>query len=118
MDEPDQKHMKESIIEYYPNGELKHKIEYHPNGCKSYEQYYDLNGLFHRDDGLPDYQLWYENGSLFRTSYYTHGGPHNINNPTGIWFYKNGKINFKQYDIKGYPQSNKLNWNNCIKNII
>ena len=107
--------MKEDIIEYYPNGSIKHKITYHPNGNKSYDQFYNLQGNYHREQGLPDYQSWYENGILYHKTYYVYGKRHNINNPCVIEFGKNGKIQFKKYRIKGINY-NKLDWMNCIKN--
>jgi antitoxin component YwqK of YwqJK toxin-antitoxin module len=108
--------MKEDICEYYPNGELKHKIEYHPNGCKSCERYYDQDGKDHRDSYLPDYQTWYENGIPFIISFFVHGLEHNLNNPSWFEFSVNYKIVNKDYAINDINYS-KLKWTNQIKNI-
>jgi hypothetical protein len=108
--------MKEIILEYCPNGEIKHKIDCYDNGRKYRDQYYDKNGEYHRDSCLPDYHSWYENGMLFHKTYCVHGKLHNICNPADIWFRKNGKIDIKRYKIKdiGYF---KLQWQNYIKQI-
>ena len=108
--------MKKEILEYHPNGNIKHKITYYPNGNKHYEQFYDLQENFHRKPGLPDYQSWFKNGiSSFKT-YHVHGRYYNINNPASINFDFNGKIWRKIHNIKSRNYS-KLNWLNIIKNI-
>jgi antitoxin component YwqK of YwqJK toxin-antitoxin module len=118
LDEQYQKYMKKNICEYYPNGKLKHKIQFYPNGSKCSEQYYGQDGKDHRNKCLPDFQKWRENGYLQRQTFYTHGSEHNISNPADIWFNENGKIEDKFYYINDCYYDNKLDWNNCIKNII
>jgi hypothetical protein len=110
--------MKEDICEYYPNKQLKHKIGFHDNGCIWHEQYYDQNGEYHRNNCyLPDYQQWYDNGYLYRLTFYIHGDQHNICNPADIWYNENGKIDAKNYYICDNDCDNKLTWLNLIKNI-
>ena len=128
MDESDQKHMKEDIIEYhpngsikhrisyYPNGSIKHKTSYYPNGNKSYERFYDQKGYDHREPGLPDYQDWFDNGITYRKTYTVHGWYNNIYNPADIYFFNDGKIDIKYYQLNINYYS-KLNWQNSIKNI-
>ena len=108
--------MKEDLIEYYPNGSIKHRINFYPNGNKWYEQFYDKRGNCHRKQGLPDYQKWYENGITSYKTYYVHGKRYNINNPCIISFFKNGRILYKSYDLNNHKYS-KLGWQNKIKNI-
>jgi antitoxin component YwqK of YwqJK toxin-antitoxin module len=110
--------MKKDILEYYPNKQLKHKILFHPNGCKCSEHYFDQNGKDHRDNCLPDYQSWYENGYLYRMTFCAHGKYHNIHNPADIWYNENGKIEDKFYYINDTHFRNKLNWKNKIKQLI
>jgi antitoxin component YwqK of YwqJK toxin-antitoxin module len=107
--------MKENIIECYPNGEVKHKIKFYDNGRIWRKQYYDQNGEDHREDYLPDFYSWDPNGYTALITYYIHGGPHNINNPSCISF-DNGKIMDKRYSIND-NDNNKLQWLNQIKNI-
>ena len=108
--------MKEEIIKYYPNGGKKYQMSFYNNGNKLLEQYYNLQGNFHRDGGLPDYQEWYENGTHYKITYYAHGEFHNICNPCIIYFFENGKIGIKYYQINSHKYS-KLGWKNKIKNI-
>ena len=112
MDEPDQKYMKKGNIEYYPNGNKKYELSYYDNGCKNSEHYYDQNGKYHREDNLPDYHSWFQNGITYHKTYCIHGNYHNINNPADIYFHDNGKIRRKDYL---FP--NKLSWQNSIKQI-
>jgi hypothetical protein len=110
--------MKDTKIEYHPNKQLKHRIVYHPNGRKYREQYYGLDGKYHRDNScLPDYHSWYPTGITYHKTYCTHGNYHNICNPADIWFFQNGKIRGKYYNINGKLFDNKLTWMNLIKNI-
>jgi antitoxin component YwqK of YwqJK toxin-antitoxin module len=108
--------MKEEIIEYHPNGSIKHKIIFYSNGQKYHEQFYDQRGNFHRKQGLPDYQKWYDNGITCYITYYVHGRKHNIGNPNSIRFNDNGKIQYKSYRLNDKIYS-KLTWMNLIKNI-
>ena len=108
--------MKEEIIEYYPNGGIKHIINFYPNGNKYFEQFFDERGRSHREQGLPSYQSWYENGMQHFKTYYVHGYSYNIHNPASINFDRNGKIWGKDYALNNNNYS-KLNWQNVIKNI-
>jgi antitoxin component YwqK of YwqJK toxin-antitoxin module len=108
--------MKEDICEYYPNGELKHKIVFHLNGIIKSHQFYDENGGDHRDGGLPDYQEWHGNGMSFLISFFVHSLEHNINNPSWISTNVNCKIVEKDYAINDINYS-KLKWMNQIKAI-
>lgn len=107
--------MKEDIIEYHPNGKLKHKICFWENGNKRREDYYNENGLYHRIDG-PAYQVWHENGMLSYADFQINNIFHNKNNPTRIWYDKTGKKQFCQYWINNRLYS-RLEWLNQIKKI-
>ena len=107
--------MKKDIIEYHPNGCKKYQMSFYNNGNKRHEQYYDQQGNYHRNPGLPDYQQWYENGIAYNKTYTVHGRRHNIHNPCVISFFKNGRILYKSYDLNNNIYS-KLNWMNLIKN--
>lgn len=109
--------MKEPIFEYYPNGDLKAKFFYRSDEVKHCEMFYDEDGYWHREGNLPDYQEWHENGMLWRKSFYVHGKGDNLNNPADISFYKNGRIEYKEYILTGRHFSSKLQWHNYIKNI-
>jgi len=109
--------MKEDILEYYPNKQLKHKIEYHHNGCKKYERFFDENGNLHRIN-KPAIQEWYDNGIKSYESYRINRKSHNIYNPARIWYSQfGGKIWEKIYYINGNYYRNKLNWLKLIKKI-
>lgn len=106
----------EEILEYHPNGETKHKIWYYANGTIRSEQFYDENHQYHRENSLPDYQVWNEKGMLYRKVYTIHGETHNINVPADIHLGHNGKILWKSYWLNGIHHT-KLEWKNKIKNI-
>lgn len=91
-------------------------IEYYPNGCIKHEQFYDEQGNHHRESGLPADITWYKNGKTRYIMYVIHGRRHNINNPTGIRFNQNGKIWVKDYRLNKCWYI-KLNWMNQIKSI-
>jgi hypothetical protein len=110
--------MKDTKIEYHPNGELKHKFGVYDNDRKYREYFCDENGKFHREAGLPDHHSWYQNGITYHITFYIHGCRHNISNPADIWFSQNGKIGSKYYNIDNKQYfHNKLNWMNSIKTI-
>ena len=106
----------EDIIEYHPNGYKKHKIIFYSNGNKLYEQFYDQQEKYHREQGLPDYQKWHNNGITYYLTYYVHGKRHNIHNPCIIEFGENGKIVVKYYALDNFSGI-KLFWINSIKNV-
>jgi hypothetical protein len=95
----------------------EYKVTYHPNGRKHSEQYYDLQGEFHRDCCLPDYHSWYPTGISILITYYIHGVKYNLNNPCWIRFTEKGKIDDKYYDVNDKLYQNKLIWMNNIKKI-
>jgi antitoxin component YwqK of YwqJK toxin-antitoxin module len=107
--------MKVDIKEYYPNGELKHKIEFHPNNREYRECFYNEKGTLHRINA-PAKQYWYDNGFKRYESYFIKGSYHNICNPSRIWYFEFSKIRWKYYHINDNGD-NKLNWMNCIKKI-
>ena len=109
--------MKEDLIEYHPNGKIKHEISFWGNGQKYHEQFYDKRGNFHRKQGLPACQLWYSNERKSYASYGINGRYHNICNPARIWYFEFSKIWEKHYYINDNQFNNKLNWQNMIKNI-
>jgi antitoxin component YwqK of YwqJK toxin-antitoxin module len=110
--------MKKKILEYYPNGWLKHEITFHPNGRKFRECFYNKNRYYHNKLNNPAYQEWYDNGCKSYVSYFVNGCRHNIYNPARIWYTQfGGKINQKEYYINDFDLDNKLNWRKQIKNI-
>ena len=108
--------MKEDIIEYYPNDCIYHKIRFRECGNRWYEPFYDMEGRFHREQNLPTFQSWWPNKYRDQISYHTHGKRHNINNPSVIYFFVNGKIFAKLYCLNDQKYS-KLAWQEKIKNI-
>jgi antitoxin component YwqK of YwqJK toxin-antitoxin module len=107
--------MKDTKIEYHPNGRIKHEIKFHFNERKSYESFYDENGKLHRINA-PAVQYWNANGSKEYVAYFINGCWHNICNPTRIGYTEVRKIQGKRYSIND-NDNNKLNWMNQIKNI-
>ena len=107
--------MKENILEYHPNGYLKHIIIFHDNGCKHYEQYFCINGNPNRINA-PAIQEWHDSGFKKYEAYHINGSWHNICNPSRIWYLYIGKIWEKHYHIYS-NRYNKLTWMNLIKNI-
>jgi hypothetical protein len=79
--------MKENIVEYHPNGRIKHIIEFCKNGYTSIEFWYDESYRFH-----------------------------NVTNPDYITYIDKPKIGFKTYCINGSIYT-KLVWMNVIKKI-
>lgn len=96
--------MKKIYKERHLNGNLKHII------------YFNEDGYWHRENGLPSYQRWYENGQLKHNEYCHHGKNHNICNPAYAVYYSNGKIWWKYYGLNNVRMG-KLLWLNKIKNI-
>lgn len=110
--------MKKEIIEYHPNGGVKHRIKYYDNGNKLCEEFYDENGYLYREDNLPAYQCWWENGFVDRKIYRINGHGYYIFNPYFLSISHNGKIIFKFYSgPKTGIRQTKLNWGNKIKQI-
>lgn len=109
--------MKKDILEYYPNGSIKHIIEHYINGNIRYEYFFDENVFYNNHNNLPAIQEWHANGKLSYQGYYNHNNLHNIFNPSTIHFNYVGKINIKFYHINDNDCDNKLNWQNHIKNI-
>jgi hypothetical protein len=109
--------MKIDIREHHPSGRPKHKIQFYDNGYKENERFFDENGYLHNINA-PANQYWYDNGFKHYVAYLINGSFHNISNPTRIEYSKVGKITGKESCIiDKYFDQNKLNWQNCIKNI-
>ena len=71
---------------YWSNGNIKHEI------------HYDLNGMFHREDG-PAIISYYYNGNIKRETYYINGKKYRKDGPTNINYHGNGSICMEQYCV-------------------
>jgi hypothetical protein len=110
--------MKKDILERYPNGNLKHQINYYASGNIYCEYFYNQNEEYHRDNNLPAVQEWYPNVKLNYKGYYNNNCLHNIYNPSCVHMNGIRKIIGKSYYLNdNYYSNNKLNWQNCIKEI-
>lgn len=108
--------MKKEIIEYHPNGEIKHKIVYQ-NGQKWFERFYDSNGRLYRLN-KPCKIDWFSNGSPQLVAYGKYDKLYNVNNPAKIIYYQNRKIRMKGYGISNTSCFRaRIIWVNKIKNI-
>ena len=66
-----------------------------------------LDGLFHRDFGLPAKIVYYKNGQISSEEWYQNGELHRIDGPASIQYRQNGEIRYKAWYQNGLCYHNE-----------